>query len=151
MPYGDIPARTLSPTRSHTNASPPGNVKRPVVRPTMICRRQNATPPAAAAKTVSRQAGRLSSGSSRANTAGGALPKSGQVPVEVVRQPLPQFEIALAGSSITPGSRQFRNLPTAYRGFDRQLQCEFEARCALDLNRVQKSPPVQLEVVRRIV
>src|SRR5919201_6757715 len=153
MPYGEIPARTLSPTRSQTYASPPGNWRRPPLRAMTIWRRQRARPPAEREKSVIRHR-RPGSASDRANTIRGASPASPDsrdVPPEVVRQPLSEPEIALAGGAVAPRRREFGDLPAADCRLHGQLERELEAGRAFDLDRVEEPPRVELEVVRGIV
>ena len=54
------------------------------------------------------------------------------VPVQVVRQPLAQLEVALAGGPIAPGRRDLGDAAAGERRLDRQLERQLEAGGALD-------------------
>ena len=49
------------------------------------------------------------------------------VPVQVVRQPLAQLEVALAGGPVAPGRRDLGDAPPGERRLDRELEGQLEA------------------------
>src|SRR4029079_1004846 len=77
------------------------------------------------------------------------MQKCHAIPVQVVRQPLPELEVALARGSIAPRRRDLGHAAFGERGLDRQLERELEAGGALDRDRVEEPAAVQLEVARR--
>ena len=73
------------------------------------------------------------------------------VPVQVVRQPLAELEVALAGGPVAPRRRDLGDPSAGQRRLDGELEGELEAGGALDRHRVEEPARVELEVVRRVV
>ena len=74
------------------------------------------------------------------------------VPVQVVRKPLAELEVALAGSPVAPRRRDLGDPAAGQRRLDRELQGQLEAGRALDRRSTsRKRRAVELEVVRRVV
>src|SRR5690349_8422133 len=73
------------------------------------------------------------------------------IPIEVVRQPLPELEVALTRGPVPPRRRNFVDAAPIERSFDGQLQRELETRGAVDRHRVEEAARVELEVVRRVM
>src|SRR6267143_6536144 len=71
------------------------------------------------------------------------------IPVEVVRKPLAELEIALTGRPVAPRRRDLGDGAAQLGCLDGQFEGELEARCALDRDGVEESPGIELEVVRR--
>src|SRR3954467_9103206 len=80
-----------------------------------------------------------------------ATPECDAVPVQIVREPAAQLEVALAGRAVAPDGRDLRDSSMAQRRLDRELEPKLEARGALDRSGVEETPAVQLEVVGRVV
>src|SRR6185503_20764574 len=59
------------------------------------------------------------------------MQKCHAIPVQVVRQPLPELEVALARGPIAPRGRDLGDAAFGERGLDRQLERELEAGGAL--------------------
>src|SRR6266550_3102722 len=72
------------------------------------------------------------------------------IPMEVVRQPLAELEIALARRPVPPRRRDLGNRKAQLSGLDGQLERKLEAGRALDRHRVEEPSRVELEVVRRV-
>ena len=59
------------------------------------------------------------------------------IPVQVVRQPLAELEVALAGRPVAPRGRQLGDAAIEQRCLDGQLKGQLEAGGALDRDRLQ--------------
>src|SRR4029079_870030 len=79
------------------------------------------------------------------------MQKCHAIPVQVVRQPLTELEVALARGSIAPRGRDLGHAAFGERVLDRQLERELEAGGALDRDRVEEPAAVQLEVAPRVI
>ena len=56
-----------------------------------------------------------------------AMGKSIKEPLEIMRQPFPELEIALAGNAITPRGGNFNNLTALRTAFHHQFNAQFKA------------------------
>ena len=74
-----------------------------------------------------------------------------EVPAQVVREPLPELEVALAGRAVAPRRRHLGEPAAVERRLHRQLEGELEPGLALDRDRIEEAPAVELEVVRGVV
>ena len=107
----------------------------PIVRSRLEARSAR---PAAPSRCASALAGRALTGRLAAAPRE-AADERGAVPVQVVRQPLAQLEVALAGRPVAPRRRHLGDAAAGQRRLDRQLQRELEPGRALDPDRVEEA------------